>query len=204
MEEIKNGSITITGLSEFEEAVARLRTDNPGFEKRLRGAIRKIMGEARKSLSGSAAAGLQMQSDPRHAYKAVRYAVYKKLFGGQVNILQSRKAGSETTFKMPRTLRPKQRGGNRRKRVSRSLEIYEGKDRGFILRWLNQGTVERAVPFKENSRRKTDRWNHHPNSGNRGSIAARNWFGNASLQELQDAAGKMQDIIDSVIKEEFV
>ena len=207
MIEVKNNGIEITGLSEFEAKLQKLKTDNPDFEKRLRGVIRKILGHARANLRKDAAKGLQMESDPRHAYKAVRYAVYKRLLGGQVNILNSRKAGAETGYRPARTLTPGQRGGNRRLRTSRNLDKYEGVDRGFILRWLNDGmtkTNPRVIQFTENDRRKVDKWNKHPNTGNRGAIKARNWFGAASLKELQDVAGEMQELIDKVIKEEFV
>lgn len=207
MIDVSNGTIEITGLSEFEAKLKKLKTDNPDFEKRLRGAIRKVLGEARANLRKNAASGLQMESDPRHAYKAVRYAVYKRLFGGQVNILNSRKAGAETGYRPARTLTPGQRGGNRRLRTSRNLDKYEGVDRGFILRWLNDGmtkTNPRVIKFTENDSRKVDKWNKHPNTGNRGAIRARNWFGGASLQELQRVAGHMQELIDRVINEEFV
>ena len=207
MIEVNGSTIELTGLSEFEEKLKKLKTDNPGFERRLRGVIRKILGQARANLRKNAASGLQMESDPRHAYKAVRYAVYKRLFGGQVNILNSRRAGGETGYRPARTLTPGQRGGNRRLRRSRNLDKYEGVDRGFILRWLNDGmtkTNPRLIKFTENERRKVDKWNHNPNTGNRGAIKARNWFGGASLQELQSVAGEMQELIDKVIKEEFV
>ena len=207
MAEIKNGAVTITGLDEFEKKLAQLKTDSPGFEKRLRGVIRKILGEARANLRKDAASGLDMQTDPRHAYKAIRFAVYKKILGGQVNILNSRKAGAATNYEPPRTLSPGQRGGNRRTRNSRNLDIYEGVDRGFILRWLNDGmtkTNPRTIKFKENPRRKVDKWNKHPNTGNRGAISAQNWFGGASLQELQKVAAQMDELISKIIKEEFV
>ena len=202
-----NGTITIEGLSEFDAKLAKLKTDNPGFERRLRAVIRKILGHARANLRKDAAGGLQMENDPRHAYKAVRFAVYKRLLGGQVNILNSRKAGGETGYRPARTLTPGQRGGNRRVRNSRNLDKYEGVDRGFILRWLNEGmtkTNPRVIQFTENSSRKTDKWNKHPNTGNRGAIAPRNWFRGASLKELQDVAGEMQALIDKIINEEFV
>ena len=202
-----NGTITIEGLSEFDAKLAKLKTDNPGFERRLRAVIRKILGHARANLRKEAAGGLQMESDPRHAYKAVRFAVYKRLLGGHVNILQSRKAGGETGYRPARTLTPGQRGGNRRVRTSRNLDKYEGVDRGFILRWLNEGmtkTSPRVIQFTENSSRKTDKWNKHPNTGNRGAIAPRNWFRGASLKELQSVAGEMQTLIDKIINEEFV
>ena len=206
MADINNGSVTITGLSEFEAKLAQLKTDNPGFEKRLRDVIRKILGEARANLRADAASGLDMKSDPRHAYKAVRYAVYKRILGGQVNILNSRKAGAETGYKPPRTLVAGQRGGNRRKRTSRNLDKYEGADRGFILRWLNNGmtkTNPRVIHFIENDSRRVDKWNKHPNTGNRSTISARNWFRGASLQELQKVAGEMDELINRIIKDEF-
>jgi hypothetical protein len=202
-----SSTVEIKGISEFEKKLAQLKTDNPAFEKRLRGVIRKILGHARANLRKDAASGLQMESDPRHAYKAVRFAVYKRLFGGQLNILQSRKAGAETNYRAPRTLVPGQRGGNRRGRISRNLDKYEGADRGFILRWLNNGmtkTNPRVIQFTENGRRNVDRWNKHPNTGNRGAITARNWFRGASLQELQSVAGEMQELIDKIIKDEFI
>lgn len=206
MVDIQNGTVTITGLSEFEAKLQKLKTDNPDFEKRLRGVIRKILGHARANLRKDAASWLQMENDPRHAYKAVRYAVYKRLFGGQVNILNSRKAGAETGYRPARTLTPGQRGGNRRLRTSRNLDKYEGADRGFILRWLNNGmtkTNPRVINFTENQSRKVDKWNKHPNTGNRGAIKARNWFGNASLKELQAVAGEMQELVDRIINDEF-
>ena len=207
MADINTGTVTISGLDAFEKKIEQLKTTNPGFEKRLRGVIRQVLGEARANLRKDAASGLQMKNDPRHAYKAVRYAVYKRLFGGQVNILQSRKAGAETGYRPVRTLTPGQRGGNRRQRTSRNLDKYEGVDRGFILRWLNDGmtkTNPRVIQFTENDRRKVDKWNKHPNTGNRGAIKARNWFKGASLKELQAVAGEMQELIDKVIKEEFI
>lgn len=207
MADINETTITVTGLSEFEAKLKKMRTDNPDFEKRLRGVIRKILGKARAHLRKEAASGLQMDSDPRHAYKAVRFAVYNKLFGGQVNILNSRRAGAATSYQPPRTLTPGQRGGNRRKRKSRDLGVYEGVDRGFILRWLNAGmtkTNPRKIKFNYNDKRREDRWNHNPNTGNRHVISARNWFKDASLRELQKVAGEMENLIDRIINEEFV
>jgi hypothetical protein len=202
-----NSTITLQGYDALERKIAQLSTENPGFSKRLRAVIAKVLKEARNEISSRAEQGLQMKSDPRHAYRAVRYAVYKRIFGGQLNILQSRRAGASTTYSPPRTLKAERRGGNRRLRTSRNLDKYEGVDRGFILRWLNNGmtkTNPRTIHFTENPKRKVDKWNKHPNTGNRGAIAARNWFRGASLQELQSVAGEMQQLIDNVIKDEFV
>ena len=126
----KNGTITITitGLDELDKKIKQLSTDNPGFEKRLRGVIRKVLGEVRAALQKDAQSGLQMQSDPRKAYKAVRYAVYKRIIGGQVNILQSRKAsGNRSSYTPPRKGLPKV-GGNRLILTDVDGNRYEIKD----------------------------------------------------------------------------
>jgi hypothetical protein len=65
-------------------------------------------------------------------------------------------------------------------------------------------TNPRVIQFTENSSRKVDKWNKHPNTGNRGAIAPRNWFRGASLKELKDVTGEMQALIDKIINEEFV
>ena len=205
--DIKNGTVTITGLDAFEKKIKEIETTNPGFEKRLRGVIRKVLGEARAKLSKDATSGLQMKSDPRKAYKAVRYAVYKRLFGGQVNILQSRKAGAMNLYEPPKKGLPK-RGGNRVLRSKRTTDImsYQGKDRGFILRFLNQGTGDRAIHQMGNRALRTGSVSILATKslgGNRGSITARNWFGSASQRELENVAGHLQDIIDKIINDEF-
>lgn len=195
MADMNNGTVTITGLGEFEKKLEQLKSDSPGFEKRLRDAIRKILGKARSHLQNEAASGLRMQSDPRHAYKAVRYAVYKRIFGGQVNILQPRRAGKGHLYEPPRTLKPHQRGGNRVLRSRRTTDVmsYEGKDRSFVLRFLNNGTGDREAGTRGGRL-----------SGNRGAISPRNWFKGASMREMQSTSAEIQNLIDKIIKEEFI
>jgi hypothetical protein len=65
-------------------------------------------------------------------------------------------------------------------------------------------TSPRVIAFTENSSRKVDKWNKHPNTGNRGAIKARNWFRGASLQQLQAVSGEMQELIDKIINDEFM
>ena len=83
---------------------------------------------------------------------------------------------------------------------------YQGKDRGFILRFLNQGTGDRAIHSMGNRALQTGSVSILKTKslgGNRGSITARNWFGGASHKELENVAGRLQEIIDKVINEEF-
>ena len=207
MADIHNGTVTISGLDAFEKKLKQLETTNPGFEKRLRGVIRKVLGEVRANLSKDATSGLQMKSDPRKAYKAVRYAVYKRLLGGQVNILPSSKT-VKGHYEPPRKGLPA-RGGNRRLRSQRTQDLldYEGISRGFVLRFLNAGTRVRYAGYGRNGKTESDYERfvlNHDGRGKRGSISARNWFGPRSQRELENAAGHIQELIDKVINEEFV
>lgn len=204
-------TITIQGGDALERKIEQLSTENPGFRKRLREVIAKVMKQARSELSRKADSGLRMKTDPRHAYRAVRYAVYKRILGGQVNILQSRKAHQANSYEPVRKLRPGQRGGNRMERSKRTDKVmhYEGMDRGFILRFLNNGTSQRAISKLTEIKRSSGSSKYRfikdaSRYGNRGTIAARNWFGRESLEEFQSIAHSMQIIIDEIINDEFV
>ena len=177
-------TIEITGLDERIKRLGEASTKNPMMRKRINEVIRQTLTQVRKTLQSDARSGLQMDSDPRHAYRAVRYAVYRRIFGGQVNILQSRRAGAMRLYEPPRTLKEGQRGGNRRRRTQRTTDLmsYEGKDRGFILRFLNAGTDTRRTRY-----------------GNRGAIAPRNWFGPASQHQLENAANNLDKMINDII-----
>lgn len=205
--DVTNNGVEITGLSDFETKLQKLKTDNPGFEKRLQGAIRKVLGEVRVKMQSSAQADLGMNADPRKAYKAVRYAVYKRILGGQVNILDPRKV-QKMPYNPPRKLQPKQRGGNRMTRSDRTQDLldYFGASRAFVLRFLNAGTEPRYNGGR-NGRTQEQRDKFILNHGGRafrGAISGRNWFGPRSHAEMQKAAYHIQEIIDKVINDEFV
>lgn len=193
----------IEGLSEQVKQLRKIMSDDPDFRKRVNAVIRKILMEARKEISGKAKD--KMDSDPRHAYKAVRSAVYKRILGGQVNILQKRRAGRAGKYEKPRKGLPK-RGGNRWGRSLRTaqLEGYEGADRGFILRFINAGTGDRAIhSYTDREGTKHD-LRHARKGGNRGSIKGRNWFGSTSQKALEKASVSMQEFIDKIIAQEFI
>ena len=179
-----SGTIEVKGLEERIKQMGEASTKNPEMRKRINEVIKQTLGVVRKSLQNDAKAGLEMDSDPRKAYKAVRMAVYRRIFGGQVNILQSRKAHGGHYYEPPRKLKQGQRGGNRRLQTGRTVQLmsYQGADRGFILRFLNAGTSERNTRY-----------------GKRGSISARNWFGPRSQQEMEKAAANMDKLIDDIV-----
>lgn len=196
-------TIEITGLEERIRQLGEASTNNPMMQRRIREVIKQVLGRVRKDLQDHAASGLQMQTDPRSAYKAVRFAVYRKLFGGQVNILSPRNKGKGRLYEPPRKLQPKQRGGNRRTRSDRTAELmsYFGKDRGFVLRFLNAGTRVRYNGGRNG--RTEEQYNtfiaNHEGRGHRGAISARNWFGGASQHQLENATNNLDKMINDII-----
>ena len=202
-----SGAFEVDGLVKQRKELEQMLSSNPDMEKRLQKVIRKVLMQARKTVMDS----IQFKDgDPRQARKAVKTAVYRRILGGSVSLLNKRRAGAPGNYEPPRTLRPGQRGGNRAKRGARTKQLmsYQGADRGFILRFLNQGTKERNIEnFATNPKRdewpSTPKWNKHPNTGFRGNIAPRNFFSTSSQRALQQAAAQLDKLIDELIKQEL-
>ena len=188
-----NDAVVVEQRKVLEQALST----NPKTQKALQNLIRKVIMEARKSVVD--AASRKMKHDPRGAAQAVSTAVYKKILGANINIFSSRKAHGQNNYEPPRK-GVSGRGGNRRTRSPRTRQImgYTPLDRGFILRWINDGTPgARNIEFTPNDRRKVDKWNKHPNTGNRGNIAARNFFRGAGERALAKAADNLATLIDT-------
>jgi hypothetical protein len=185
-------------ILESQKVLEAALSTNPKTQAILRKLIRKYIMEARAQV----VKGIKFDNgDPRQTARAVRTAVYKKVLGANINIYNSSKAHGSNSYTPPRK-GSTGRGGNRRKRTSRDLGKYAPLDRGFILRCVNDGmtkTNPRVIQFTENDRRKVDKWNKHPNTGNRGAIAARHFF-----RLLGDRAlGIMRDNLAVAIEEEM-
>ena len=179
----QNGDIQVSGFVEKQAVFERLLTTDPAFNKNFRTVIKQVLKEARAKISRDAAD--YIQDDPRKAARAVKFSVYKQIFGGNVSILQKRKAGPKYELHRQRTLQPGQRGGNRRPRVeSRNrLDQYYGSDRGFILRFLSSGTETRQTRY-----------------GNRGSIGPRGLFGHIAPWHMDQAASDVAAAINEYVK----
>ena len=185
----RNGDVEVTGFSDSIESLGRIMTTDPYMAKEVKAFIRKALKDARKNLSNDAKNYLK--SDPRKAVRAVKYSVYKSMFGGNVSILQKRAgtAGARYQLVRQKKLQPGQRGGNRRPRVDdhrNRLETYFGADRGFVLRFINSGTVSRQTRF-----------------GNRGAISQRNWFGHTAPWQMESAAEKVAAAINEYVNKEI-
>ena len=208
-----DNNIEIDGFVEQRQELEALMMKNPAMEKRVQKIIRKVLMEVHRLLGQDAQSA--MKSDPRKAYKAVKTAVYRQILGGSVSILNKRKRGTQfSAYEPPRTLRPGQRGGNRRPRSPRTWDLihYAGPDRGFVLRFINSGVGDRGIKFQYNEAREhvhrgsqggnLKKYGKTINTGRRGNIAARNWFGNRSHQEMRKASENLTRLIDELIKEQ--
>ena len=177
-----------------QKALAVLFVNHPDTRKRIRKIVREELKDATKRLREDAR--YELPNDPRKAYRAVRASIYRKILGGNVSILNPRKAGARYQLIKPRKLdqNPFQRGGNRVPRSPRteSVDTYFGKDRAFILRFLNSGTSQRMAGSRGGRL-----------SGNRGSITARNWFGNMAPHEMELAAENLSNVIEEELAEAY-
>ena len=177
-------------ILEQQKVLEAALSTNPKTQKALQKLIRKALMEVRPELV-SAARGA-MGSDPRGAAHGIRLSVYKKILGGNVNILNMRKkAGRPTNYEPPRKLQPHQRGGNRVPRGKRTDTVmhYGPHDRQWILRFINSGTGDRTAGTRGGRL-----------SGNRGSIAARNFFRGAGERALAQAADNLATLIDTELE----
>ena len=172
-----------------QKALAVLFVNHPETRKRIRKIVREELKDATKRLREDAK--YEMDEDPRKAFIAVKSSIYRKILGGNVSILNPRKAGARYQLVRPRKLdqNPRQRGGNRRKRSERTnaIDSYFGKDRAFILRFVNNGTNDRQTRY-----------------GNRGRISVPgNWFPNMSQKELELAAENLANIMEEELAEAY-
>ena len=204
-----NGNFIVEGLVEQMQQLDKLLASNPEMEKRMQNVIGRVLSKAKKKIKDDIHG--ELTNDPREAYKAVRRTVYRRILGGNINILRKRRATAGSSSYVPtRTLKSGQRGGNRRVRDERTMRMdsYNASDRGFILFWLNSGTQARKMKsFKTDPHRKdvvrgkqngdVSKYGRidKVNTGNRGRIGQHNIFGSHLVQ--------LGQFIDEELTKEF-
>ena len=175
-------------VDQQNRAFGRLMATDKETRKRIQKIIREELKDTAKRLREDAK--YEMKEDPRKAFRAVKSSVYRRILGGNVSILNPRKAGARYQLIRNRKLdiNPHQHGGNRRPRSARTEQVdsYFGKDRAFILRFVSSGTAARKTRY-----------------GNRGSIVARNWFQNMAPREMELAAGNLAEVIEEELAEAY-
>lgn len=175
-------------------------TENPEVKKALQELISTEIAKAR----GRLAADMKkdMPGSTHESWRSVRRVVYEKVFGGNLNILNMKRGTAKWSVRQKvRKVdqNPHMWGGNRRKRSGRTIQMdgYEGKARGFILRWVNDGTKQRFIGGRNTYKTNIEYLNRiKVGTGNRGRITARYLFGKYADRELNEAAKVIADMID--------
>lgn len=191
--EQSNGTVSIEGYTENAQILERLLTSDADFAKAYRKLIRASLREAKRKVSNDIKYAIGVNKDPRAAYKAVKMAVYKSIFGGNISILSRKKASNiRTTYHAPRTLVVGQRGGNRVPMSARTMQVnsYYGQDRSFILRWLEEG-----IP--EEKRYAGSRGGHL--HGYRGPLPKQDTFEESAPREMEEAIGQIAEALATYI-----
>ena len=183
-----NNDVWVKQMDVLEQALST----NPKTQRAFQKLIQKVLLDARRQVVGDTKSALE--NDPRGAAYGIRRVVYKKILGANLNILNMRKrAGQPTNYEPPRKLdkNPKQRGGNRVPRGERTNTVmhYGPHDRGWILRIINSGTGSRTAGTRGGVLH-----------GNRGSIAARNFFVPSAENALEKAANNLASLIDTELE----
>lgn len=162
--------------------------------KDIRKVFRKVLTPVRKAVQNAARQNLG--TDPREAWKGVRVITLKKGAGAVVGLLNPYKRGAPTAYQKPRG----GRSGITRNRAKSDLTVkvegYQGKDRAWILRIVNQGTEGRYAGTRGTLKKRAYR----------GAISAKKFFGGASGAAMKQAeaalAKELGKIIDNVQKKE--
>ena len=192
--------------------IESMMTENPEMRERLMEVINADIWKARNAVVNNVS-DVFKNGDPMEARRAIRHVVYKQILGGNLNIFNMQKGTASWNYRQKQRAEAgigssTGRGGNRRQRSTKTARYqgYEGKARGFILRWVNDGmtkTDPRKIKFKRNESRKEDKWNHHPNTGNRGAISARNFFGPRAGAALNVVSQHLAAVIQEEIAKKY-
>ena len=193
-----------TIISNQEKNLRAAMSTDPKMREVIRHHIREALFEARREMISN----LKFNNgDPRGSARAIRTVVYQKILGGNINILNGKKAHGGTSSYEPPRKGSTGRGGNRRRRSAHTQQImsYPPLDRGFILRFVNSGTKTRVIGFRNSARSNKGRYDklvtriHSGDvfrTGNRGAIAPRNWFMQSAESSLGAAAQYIAEMIE--------
>lgn len=195
--------INDTLISNQQQNLQAAMSTDPKMRKVIQQHIREALFAARREVMADFPAE---NGDPRQARRSIRTSVYDKIMGGNINILTGTKAHGAGSYMPPRKGLPK-RGGNRRLRSDRTNQImsYGPLDRGFILRFVNSGTKQRVIGFRNTQKGNRERYDRtvrrinrgfKSGTGNRGSIAPRNWFMTSAEHALGNAAQTIAELIE--------
>lgn len=168
--------------------IKRLSYDEILKKKDVRKAVRQSLTPARKAVQQAARAALG--SDPRKAYLGVKLLVYKRGNGGNISLLSQRGTGKTTTYARVKGGRSGIVRNRSRSRRTEQIDGYQGRDRAFILRFMNEGTAPRSAFTRERSK--------NGKTANRGALSGKNFFAvsdGAVEQSARTLAERMEKMI---------
>ena len=179
---------------EFVAMLERLQYENLVKSSDVRRVFAKVAKPVKVSVQQGARSA--MRSDPRKAWKAVRVITLKGGKGVVVGLLNPRKAGN--AMSVPQKATGGKSGIRRhRKRSARTNQVdgYQGADRAWLLRIINQGTV--------NGPRMAGTRGTLKKEANRGELTAKRFFDRAESgmkQASQSLAVELGKIIEKRVK----
>lgn len=176
---------------DFVEMLDRLRYENLVKSSDVRKVFAKVAKPVKQSVQQGARSS--MKKDPRKAWKGVRVITLKGGKGVVVGLLNPRKAGNAMAVGSNST------GGKsgirrHRKRSARTNQVdgYQGADRSFILRIVNQGIKK---PPRMAGKRGTLK-----KEADRGEITAKRFFDRAA-SGMQRASQQLSVELGKIIEQ---
>ena len=136
------------------------------------------------------AARSALGNDPREAYRGVRAVKYKRIFGGNVNILSPKKGATFIVNAGDIYYRKRYRYRSDR---TKAMQEYARESRSFVLRFAEGGTVQRTAGTKYSSK---------GGSGNRGAITAKHFMTTAQHQ-MADAPERLWKQLEIIWDKQF-
>lgn len=135
---------------------------------------KKILRDSTKPIRKAVQSGIKssVANDPRKAVQGVKSTVYRDGMGANVSLHDPKQSRSSKIVRASITRTGGASGIIRHRTRSRDTEridSYWGKDRAFILRFLNEGTAPRSA-FSQHVKTKSGA------TANRGAISARDFF----------------------------
>ena len=192
LEKLKLGASTQSNLSMVRSGAMSKEQFDGWFSELIRKELGKVLAIMRaKAVQRAQGAGAGSASS------AVLRRMYKDRFGGNINIATPRgRVSSRKRMYEPGKIKPRHVGADTKRRNE-----YFGPDRGFILRFLEEGTdVRTAKTYGPTGRGSRASW------GGRGNISPRSFFHTMSSdmeQAAQQLGQTLKGYVETWIEKEF-
>lgn len=191
MPQVGTNIVMQTDMREVIDMFNRMRYEKVVKSKDIKKEIRKVLSPVRKSVMNAAKSSLP--NDPRKAYQAVKTVTYRDANGGNVSLYNRKNVRSMQLYK-------KNRGGEsgiiRHRKISndtKRINSYYGRDRAFILRFINDGTDGRIAFTKNKSKNGVTAY--------RGQIRGKNFFTTTANSAMSQASKTIAVSLERIISE---